>query len=63
MAILSWLRSKRHFIKRNPIDEFREYTEEEARRLRNSDSPFDEDSYRKAVALVLQKLDTRYKKV
>jgi len=63
MAILSWLRAKKHFIKRNPIDEFREFTDEEAERLRSADSPFDEESYRRAMELVLQKLETRYKKV
>lgn len=62
MAILSWLRSKKHFVRKNPLDEFREYTEEEARRLQSSDSPFDEESYRKAEDLVLRKLETHYKK-
>jgi len=59
MAILSWLRAKKHFVKRNPIDEFREFTEQEAERLRSSDTPFDKQAYREAVAFVLQKLETR----
>lgn len=62
MAILSWLRSKKHFVKRNPIDEFKDYTDEEGKRLRNSDDAFDESRYRQAVDLVLQRLETRYRK-
>ncbi len=56
MAILSWLRSKKHFTRRNAVDEFREYADNEAKRLRNSDEEFDAESYQQAVDLVLQKL-------
>ncbi len=56
MAILSWLRSKKHFTRRNALDEFREYADNEAKRLRNSDQEFDPDFYQQAVDLVLQKL-------
>ncbi len=56
MAILSWLRSNKHFMRRNAVDEFREYADNEAKRLRNSDQDFDADSYQQAVELVLRKL-------
>ena len=56
MAILSWLRSKKHFMRRNAVDEFREYVDNEAKRLRNSDKDFDADFYQQAVDLVLHKL-------
>jgi len=56
MAILSWLRSKKHFMRRNAVDEFREYADSEAKRLRNSDQEFDAEFYQQAVDLVLDKL-------
>lgn len=56
MAILSWLRSKKHFTRRNALDEFREYADNEAKRLRNSDQEFDAEFYQQAVDLVLDKL-------
>jgi hypothetical protein len=59
MAILSWLRSRKHFTRRNAVDEFREYTHAELQRLRGSDSDFDEALYRQAMELVLSKLETR----
>ncbi len=56
MAILSWLRGKKHFMRRNAVDEFREYADTELARLRASDQPFDEALHREAVGLVLDKL-------
>lgn len=56
MAILSWLRSKKHFMRRNAVDEFREYADNEAKRLRNSDQEFDAEFFQQAVDLVLHKL-------
>ncbi|HHB12192.1 MAG TPA: hypothetical protein ENK62_03215 [Chromatiales bacterium] len=56
MAILSWLRGKKHFMRRDAVDEFREYAEAELARLRASDQAFDEVLYRQAVDLVLEKL-------
>ncbi len=59
MAILSWLRNKKHFMRRNAVDEFREYAEAELARLRASDQRFDEALYREAMDLVLAKLESR----
>ena len=43
-------------MRRNAVDEFREYADNEAKRLRNSDQDFDADLYQQAVDLVLHKL-------
>jgi hypothetical protein len=59
MAILSWLRNKKHFMRRNAVDEFREYAEAELARLQASDQAFDEGLYREAMDLVLDKLGAR----
>jgi hypothetical protein len=61
MAILSWLTSKKHFMRRSAVDEFRDFTTSEAKRLRHSDQEFDEEKYNKAVALVMQKLERHTK--
>ncbi len=59
MAILSWLKSKKRLMRRSAIDEFKEYTREEADRLHNSDGEFDDTLYWQAVDLVLRKLESR----
>lgn len=59
MAILSWFRSKKVFLRRNAIDEFKEFTSSEAERLRSSDEAFDAQFYQHAVDLVLRKLERR----
>jgi hypothetical protein len=43
-------------MRRNAADEFREYADNEAKRLRNSDQEFDAEFYQQAVDLVLHKL-------
>ena len=57
MAILSWLTSKRHFLRKSAVDEFKEFTTAEAKRLRSSDREFDADFYQQAVNLVMTKLE------
>ena len=39
-----------------PARDFAEFCEAEFERRRNSDAPFDEESYREAMAIVLRKL-------
>ncbi len=56
MTILSWLKSSKQIIRRNAIDEFREYAQEESNRLRSSDDGFNAEEYQQAVDLVLNKL-------
>ena len=56
MAILSWLKSKQRFTRKSSIDEFQEFVKAEEKRLRSSDSHFDEDVFQQAVKLVLHKL-------
>lgn len=57
MAILSWLKSKQRFTRKSAIDEFQEFAKAEEKRLRSSDSDFDQDIYQQAVKLVMQKLE------
>ena len=61
MSILSWLKSKKQFMRRSAIDEFREFTQKEADRLRTSDSEFDEAQYQQAVDLVVKKLQRKHR--
>jgi len=57
MAILSWLKSKQRFTRKSAIDEFQEFAKTEEKRLRSSDSGFNQDIYQKAVKLILHKLE------
>ena len=57
MAILSWLKSKQRFTRKSAIDEFQEFAKTEEKRLRSSDSAFNQDIYQKAVKLILHKLE------
>ena len=57
MAILSWLKSKKRFTRKSAIDEFQEFAKTEEKRLRSSDSAFNQDIYQKAVKLILHKLE------
>ena len=57
MAILSWLKSKQRFTRKSSIDEFQEFAKAEEKRLRSSDSHFDEDVFQQAVKLVMHKLE------
>lgn len=50
---------KGEFVRRTPLEEFQEYTDNELRRLRDSDADVDEGLYRQAVELVVQKLNKR----
>lgn len=52
MAIFSWLRRGNRSEPKDSADEFRHFADEEAKRLRASDEPFDEDLHRQAVDLV-----------
>lgn len=42
---------------RGPVEEFSAYCEGEFERRRNSGEPFDEESYREAMKMALQKLE------
>lgn len=57
MAILSWLKSKQRFTRKSAVDEFQEYAKIEEKRLRSSDSDFNQDIYQQAVKLILHKLE------
>ena len=61
MAILAWLKSKQRFTRKSSIDDFQEFAKAEEKRLRSSDSDFDEDVFQQAVKLVLQKLESSKK--
>jgi hypothetical protein len=63
MSILSWLKSKKQFMSRSAIDEFREFTRKEADQLRTSDNKFDEAQYQQAVNLVVRKLQRKHRVV
>lgn len=57
MAILSWLKSKQRFTRKSAVDEFQEFAKNEEKRLRSSDTDFNQDIYQKAVKLILHKLE------
>lgn len=62
MPILSWLRAKKRFMRRSAVDEFSDFAQSEADRLRHSDQPFDADLHQQATELVLGKLKFRHRK-
>lgn len=57
MAILSWLKSKQSFTRKSAIDVFQEFATAEKKRLRGSDTGFDNETFQQAVKLVLHKLE------
>ena len=57
MAVLSWLKSKQRFTRKSVIDEFKEFSKSERKRLRSSGSEFDKDIFDQAANLVLHKLE------
>jgi len=57
MAILSWLKTKQRFTRKSAIDEFQEFAKTEEKRMRSSDGDFDQDVFKRAVKLVMHKLE------
>ncbi|MCB1877899.1 MAG: hypothetical protein KDH88_18145 [Chromatiales bacterium] len=52
MAIFSWFRLGNRSAPKDAAEEFQHFANEEAKRMRASDEPFDEDLHRQAVELV-----------
>ena len=50
------IHSHGEFVRRPSEEEFLEFTRQELQRLKTSDARFDEDLYRSAVDLVMEKL-------